>query len=302
LRALIDIDGIELLARTSGSTEGPVWHPAGYLTFVVFDHDELLRWEPAARVATVIADDTQEGNGCALDNDGRVLMCEGGARRVVRIDNDGSRQVLADSWLGKRLNKPNDVLCAADGTIYFTDPIARVPRPQRELDFSSVYLIRPDGSLDLATSECEYPNGLALSADESCMFIAITRRDEECLSETERGDLCPHQRIAVFDVQADGRLDNGRTFADMTARGPGHPDGMALDTDGRVYCTGADGVWVFGPSGARIGIIELPEQARNIAFGGDDLRDLFVTAGESLYRVPTAVTGLPLTGPPPTRE
>jgi gluconolactonase len=278
---------------SGGATEGPVWHPEGYLTFVRFERHELLRWSPADG-AVVIRRDTGEGNGCALDLEGRLLMCEGVRRRVTRHEPDGSITVLADRFQGLLLNKPNDIICRSDGLVFFTDPAARVPRDQRQLAFSGIFLLHPDGTLELGTDQCEYPNGLALSPDEATLYVAITRRDERCFEETKDHGFCPHQMIRAFDVAVDGSLSGGRVFADLSSHGPGRPDGIKVDTEGRVYCTAADGVWVYDPEGHRLGVIPLPEQARNLAFGGDDLATLFVTAGDSLYQLHTHAQGVDL--------
>ncbi len=273
-----------------GASEGPVWHPEGFLTFVRFELNQLVRWHPDEG-ASILRDDTEEGNGCALDRQGRLVMCEGLGRRVTRTEQDGTFTVLADRFQGARLNKPNDVVCRRDGTIYFTDPAARVPHEDRELGFSGVFLIRNDSEIVLGTDECEYPNGLAFSPDESILYVAITRRDERCFAEVAGGGFCPHQRIRAFDVLADGTLTNNRIFADLSGRGPGHPDGIKVDTDGRVYCTAGDGIWVFDRQGVRIGVIPIPEQARNFTFGGPESTELFVAAGDSIYRLPTTVRG-----------
>ena len=120
----------------------------------------------------------------------------------------------------------------------------------------------------MATDECEYPNGLALSPDESVLYVAISRLDNRCVEEAERGEVCTHRRIRAFDVAADGTLNNNRVFCDMSSAEPGVPDGMKVDTAGRVYCTGSGGIWVIDPQGNRLGTIRVPEVPRNLAFGG----------------------------------
>jgi gluconolactonase len=280
-----------------GDSEGPVWHPGGFLTFVRHHQSELVKWETDGSV-TVLRDDTGNGNGCTLDLDGYIIMCEGDNRQVTRMASDGSITVIADNLGGKRLNRPNDVICRTDGSLYFTDPEARVPHEERELGFAGVFRITPDGVLELATDGCEYPNGLALSPDESLLYVAISRRDERCIDEVKRGEVCEHRLIRVFDVAQDGSLSNNRVFADTTSPDPGFPDGVKVDADGRVYCTSGGGIWVFTPEGEHLGIIELPEQPRNLAFDGDDPSLLYVAAGKSVYRMRTKVRGL--TGPRPS--
>ena len=165
LATILESTEPRLLATNLGSTEGPLWHPAGYLTLVDMQVSRLLRWDATSGVQ-VIREQTGEGNGCTLDRQGRLVMCEGGHRRITRMDPDGSITTLADRWQGKRLNRPNDVVCRSDGSLFFTDPELRVPPAEREVGVSGVYCISPQGDLALATDECEYPNGLAFSPDE----------------------------------------------------------------------------------------------------------------------------------------
>jgi sugar lactone lactonase YvrE len=279
------------LLTAGGDSEGPVWHPEGYLTFVWFRQSKLVRWDPDGTV-TIVRENTGGGNGCTLDRQNRLIMCEGEHRAVTRTEPDGTITMIADKWQGKRLNRPNDVVCASGGTVYFTDPQGRMPLDERELGFSPVFKIMPDGTVDVATDKCGYPNGLAFSPDESVLYVALTRQDEHCLEEDARGDICPHRGIRAFQVLPGGDLQDLGIFADVSSAGPGAPDGMKVDTDGRVYCTGPGGIWVFDPSGVRIGVLPVPELARNLAFGGSDMSTLYITAGESLYSLDTKVRGI----------
>ena len=281
-----------LLATGLGLTEGPVWHPGGYLTFVDLPNSRLLRSDTNNDV-TVVRENTGEGNGCTLDRQGLLIMCEGADhRRITRMEADGSISTLAERWQGKRLNKPNDVVCRSDGSIFFTDPELNVPREDREIGFAGVYRIAPDGQLYLATDECEYPNGLVLSPDESVLYVSISRLDERCFEERERGEVCAHRLIRAFDVAPDGSLSNHRIFADMSSAEYEVPDGMKVDSKGQVFCTGSGGIWVIHPNGDRLGIIRVPEVPRNLAFGGLDFRSLYITAGESLYGLTVKSPGL----------
>ncbi len=279
------------LVAAGGPTEGPLWHPDGYLTYVRHRESMLMRWEPGGE-ARPIRHNTGEGNGCSLDRQGRLVMCEGANRQITRMDADGSVTTIAERWQGKRLNRPNDIVCRSDGSVYFTDPEGNVPPEQRELGFAGVFRIAPDGGLYLATDECEYPNGLAFSADESILYVAISRLDERCTQEAERGEVCTHRRIRAFDVARDGSLSNNRIFCDMSSSEPGVPDGMKVDTEGRVYCTGSGGIWVIDPQGNRLGIIRVPEVPRNLAFGGPNLSTMYLTAGDSVYSLQTKVRGV----------
>jgi len=187
---------------------------------------------------------------------------------------------VADRFEGKRFSRPNDVICHSNGTIMFTDPDFRVPLQEREIGNAAVYRVTPAGAVSEVT-KVEYPNGLALSADERTLFIANTRWT---------------QYIHAVELDSAGNAVRRRVFADMSADGDGLngvPDGMKIDASGRVFCTGTGGVWVFGPDGSRIGIIETPEICANIAFGGPDLRTLLLTATTSVYALRVKVPGLP---------
>ena len=280
-----------LLATGLGDTEGPLWHPGAYLTFVDMTESRLLRWDSKDGIS-VARENTGGGNGCTLDRQGRLIMCEGERRSITRMDAGGSVTTIADRWQGKRLHRPNDVVCRSDGSIYFTDPSLRVPEEEREYDLAGVFRIVPDGQLHLATDGCEYPNGLAFSPDESVLYVAISRISLECLEEEARGDYCAHRKIRAFDVSADGTLSNNRVFADMSSAEPGVPDGMKVDIDGRVFCTGSGGTWVFGPEGNKLGVIRSPEVPRNIAFGGPDYRTVYTTPGQSLYSFRVRTPGI----------
>ncbi len=275
-----------------GRAEGPLWHPERYVTFVDLEGDRLLRWDSNGSV-TVVRENTGEGNGCTLDRQGRLIMCEGADhRRITRMEADGTVTTIVERWQGKRFNKPNDVVCRSDGSIYFTDPGLRLPAELREIYFSGVFRIDPAGHLHLATHECEYPNGLAFSPDESVLYVAISRLDERCFREDEHGELCAHRRIRAFDVAPDGTLSNNRVFCDMFSADPGVPDGLKVDTKGRVFCVGSGGIWVIAPSGEVIGIVKLPEVVRNLAFGGPDFRTLYLTPRGSLAKLQVKTPGI----------
>ena len=275
-----------------GRAEGPLWHPEGFVTFVDLAGSRLLRWQPNGRV-TVVRENTGEGNGCSLDRQGRLIMCEGADhRRITRMEANGAVTIVAERWQGKRFNKPNDVVCRSDGSIYFTDPGLRVPASLREIGFSGVYRVDPSGNVHLATDACEYPNGLAFSPDESVLYVAISRLDERCFGEAERGEVCTHRRIRAFDVAADGTLSNNRVFCDMSSADPGVPDGLKVDTKGRVFCVGSGGIWVIAASGEVIGIARMPEVVRNLAFGGADFRTLYLTPRGSLAKLEVKTPGI----------
>lgn len=257
-------------------TEGPLWHPDGFLFFVDVRRSLLFRWSPE-RGVEMVRENTGEGNGLTFDRQGRLIMCEGGNRRLSRTEPDGRVVVLVDRCQGKRLNRPNDVVMRSDGSVYFTDPGMRVPPEQREIDTSPVTCVAPDGSASLATTDCEYPNGLAFSPDERTLYVANTR---------------PQMYIRAFDGQPNGTLTHSRVFADMSSTEEGVPDGMKVDTQGRIFCTGPGGAWVFDATGRHLGTIRLPEIPANCAFGGSDHRTLFFTARTSVYSVRVKVPGI----------
>jgi gluconolactonase len=275
MSAILETTQAERLATGFVFTEGPLWHPDGFYYFVDVRASMLYRITPG-RPHEVVREKTGGGNGTTFDLQGRLVMCEGGNRRVTRTAPDGRIDVLVDRYEGKRLNRPNDVVCKSDGSIWFTDPGLRVPLAERELPYAGVYRIAPDGAVSLVT-DFEYPNGLAFSPDERLLYVANTRWA---------------QYIHVLELDGDGRVLRRRIFADMSSdETDGVPDGMKVDVEGRVYCTGPGGTWVFAPDGARLGVIRTPEVPANLTFGGPDLRTLFFTARTSVYTLRAKVPG-----------
>ena len=284
----------ERLATGFEFTEGPLWHPDGYWLFVDIRTTRVYRLEPGG-APEVFRENSGGSNGLTLDRQGALILCEGDNRQLTRREADGSYTPVATHVDGKRINRPNDVVGRSDGSLYFTDPAGRLTAEERELDFSGVHRIAPDGTNTIATRDTEYPNGIAFSPDESTLYVAITRLDDGCIGEKERGEVCEHQFIRAFDVAADGSLSNNRVFAAMHSDEDGVPDGMKVDVEGRVYCTGSGGCWVFDPSGNLLGIIRLPEIPANCAWGGADNQTMLFTARNSVYsmRMTTPGTAIP---------
>ena len=282
------------LATGFGFTEGPVWHPDGYWLFVDIRASLVHRMTPDGQTE-VYRDNSGSSNGLTFDLAGNLILCEGDNRQLARRNSDGSYTAIATHVGGQRINRPNDVVSRSDGSLYFTDPAGRLTAEERELDFSGVHRVAPDGTNTIATRDTEYPNGIAFSPDESVLYVAITRLDDGCIGEKERGEVCEHQFIRAFDVAADGSLSNGRIFADMHSSEDGVPDGMKVDVEGRVYCTGSGGCWVFDADGNNLGVIVLPEVPANCAWGGDDNRTMLFTARTSVYslRMTTPGTAIP---------
>jgi gluconolactonase len=277
LAAILDTREAERLATGFVFTEGPLWHPDGYFFFVDVRASMLYRVTPG-RPPEVLREKTGGGNGTTFDLQGRLVLCEGDNRRVTRTAADGAIEILVDRFEGKRLNRPNDVVCRSDGSLYFTDPGLRVPLAERELPYAGVYRIAPDGTITLI-ADCEYPNGLAFSPDERVLYVANTRWTAY---------------IHAIELDGGGNLVRRRIFVDMSSdETDGVPDGMKVDVEGRVYCTGPGGTWVFAPDGARLGIIRTPEVPANLAFGGPDLRTLFFTARTSVYTLRVKTPGQP---------
>ena len=214
-----------------------------------------------------------------LDSDGRLTICEHGNGRVTRMEKDGSRTVLADKWDGKRLNSPNDAVYKSDGSLYFTDPDYGLPRPEmKELDFQGVYLLK-DGKLSLLTKELSEPNGLVFSPDEKYLYVSNSDEAKKLWMR--------------YEVQPDGTLANGSVFYDVTSEtAAGLPDGMKIDKNGRLYCTGPGGIWIFSPEGKHIGSIKLPETPANLNWGDADGKTLYITAQTGLYRLKLGTEGI----------
>lgn len=282
LAAILETEEPERLATGFVFTEGPLWHPDGFYYFVDLHGGEagcgqLHRVTPG-KAPELVRTNTGEGNGTTFDLQGRLVMCEQGNRRVTRWSANESSEILMDRFEGKRLNRPNDVVCKSDGSIYFTDPGLRVPVAERELPSAGVYRVTPDGATTLVV-ECEYPNGLAFSPDERVLYVANTRWT---------------QYIHAIELDAGGKMVRRRIFADMSSdETPGAPDGIKVDVAGRVYCTGAGGTWVFAPDGTKLGVIRTPEVPANITFGGPDLRTLFFAARTSIYTLRVKTPGQP---------
>src|SRR5262245_46641538 len=187
LSSILDSTELTLLTTGWGRTEGPLWHAAGSVTCVDGAGSRLLRWETSGQ-ARVVREHTGEGNGCPLDRQGRLIMCEeADHRRITRMDGDRTVTTIAAHWRGKRFNKPNDVVCRSDGSRFFTDPALRLAPAWREIGFSGVYRLDPQGEVPLATDACAYPNGLGFSPDASILSLALSRRSPGCLWDELHG-------------------------------------------------------------------------------------------------------------------
>ncbi|GAB4115590.1 MAG: SMP-30/gluconolactonase/LRE family protein [Roseiflexaceae bacterium] len=278
LKQLIAPGDPEKIAGGFEFTEGPVWHPEGFLLFSDIPAAKIYRYDPHTGQAQVWREQSGNSNGLTLDRQGRLIACEHGNRRVSRTLADGTIEAAADSYQGKRLNSPNDLVVKSDGTIYFSDPPYGITPDQREQPCNGLYRITPDGVIERLIEDFDRPNGLAFSPDESILYV----------------DDSPRRHIRAFDLLPDGRLANSRIFADMDHPQPGSPDGMKIDVNGNLYVAGATGVWVFTPDGEHLGVVTTPERPANLAWGDADRQTLYVTARTSLFRIRTTTPGLPV--------
>lgn len=291
---------IEVAARVA-FTEGPTVAADGSVYFTDIDNNRILVMDPDGVVETY-RQPSNRANGLIFDGQGRLIACEGGdgytaGARITRTTMaTGKIEVLADSYEGKLLHRTNDVTIDGSGRIYFTDR----PEPGHGAEHTGVhgvYRIDPDGSLERILTEPEVvrPNGIVISPDDTTLYVI----------ETQQSEGGPRM-IRAFDLAADGTTGNMRVFHDFYPGRSG--DGMTIDTEGNLYVAAGlnrlrgttetldnpAGVYVFAPDGELIEFIPIPEDSiTNVAFGGSDMRTLYVTAGKTLFRLRTDVAGTP---------
>ena len=283
---------IERIAGGFAFTEGPVWCKRdNTLLFSDIPNQRIARWRRLPEGPELTTFTTGYSNGLTLDSQGQVLAAAHGGRSVQRIAGDGTRTLLAEQFQGKRLNSPNDIVVKSDGAVYFTDPPYAVriatpgatrpdgwwaaPIPGKEQACNGVYRLTAGGAPQLLVDDMALPNGLAFSPDESVLYV----------------DDSAHKHIRAFDVRADGSLTNSRILMKFDSNDPGVPDGMKVDQQGNVFCTGPGGVWVCRADGTLLGRIILPELPANLAWG-EDGSVLFFTARTSVYRMQTKTRGV----------
>ena len=266
---------LDKIAGGFGFTEGPVWHPAGFLYVSDETLNRIFRVYPDGRKETLILLGDPDGN--TFDRQQRLLDCASVLRAIIRITPAGQYTVLTDHFQGKRFNSPNDVVVGPDGAIYFTDPTLDLPKGQKqEIPFQGVYRLDSQGRVQLLTKDLSQPNGLAFTPDGKRFFV----------DDSEK------RNIRVYDVGRDGALSNGRIFGEEPG-GPddGVPDGMRFDRRGNLFVTGPKGIWVWDAQGHHLGTIALPEQPANLAWGDKDYGTLYITATTSVYRLRTKTRG-----------
>jgi gluconolactonase len=279
-RLHLPLSSVERLWTGSRWGEGPVW--LGEMRCVLWSdipNNRVLKWDEETGAVSVFRKPSNNANGHTRDRQGRIVACEHLGRRVIRHEYDGSITVIADTFQGKRLNSPNDVVVKSDGSIWFTDPpfgIGGFYEGEKfvpELPHTNVYRVDGQtGAISLVADDIDHPNGLAFSPDESLLYVVESRADpRNILAYDVKGATLANRRVLI-------RCEPGET-----------PDGFRVDVDGNLWCgwgmggPGLDGVKVFNAAGAPIGMIDLPERCANVCFGGRHRNRLFMAAAHSLY-------------------
>ncbi len=265
--------------------EGPAWdRRAGRLVCSDVKANRILSIVPG-RAASPLRDPSNNANGNAFDREGRLVSCEHLTRRVVRQEKDGRITILAERHQGRRLNAPNDLAVAADGAIWFTDPIFGITVPDEGLPAEPeqrgrfVYRIDPSGALGVVADGFDQPNGIAFAPDGRTLYVSDTGGALNAEGPRE---------IRAFDVVDGVRLARERRFAKLDH---GIPDGLTVDAQGRVYAATADGAAIWSPAGEPLGIISTPVTCGNLAFGGRDGRTLFLCASDRVFAIETEAKG-----------
>lgn len=271
---------LEPIADNFKFTEGPVWHKEeNCLYFSDIPSNKMYRYDNTTGIS-VFRDPSHFSNGLTLNKQGELIICEHKSRSIT-IQTKDDFQTIADTYKGKKLNSPNDIIISSDGTIFFSDPIYGLQEglggpATQELSFQGVYMLKPDAKEpELLFDDFERPNGLVLSKDENSLFVNDTVR----------------QHIRVFTKDENGNYSNGQIFAELFGDGLGRPDGMKLDNYGNMFCTGPGGIWIISPSGELVGKIRLEHKTANLAWGDDDRRSLYITSSSCLYRLRCKTSG-----------
>jgi gluconolactonase len=288
-------------------TEGPIWVRSGYLLFtnipsdgirkVTLEGDVTVFMQPNVNAGSAVLAEPKFGaNGMAFDRSGRLTVAGNEGRDIWRLESLSARAqitILADTYEGKRLNSPNDLVYKSDGSLYFTDPPYGLTKedndPAKQLRVNGVYRIpkasyqKPGAAplrsqLQLLVKDLPRPNGIAFSPDERYLYVDNSE---------------PKKLWMRYRVKADGTLEDGEQFFDATSdTRPGSPDGIKVDIRGNVYSAGPAGVWVFSPGGKHLGTIVIPEEVGNLTWGGANGKTLYITASRSVYRITLNITGI----------
>jgi len=299
---------LERVATGFTWTEGPVWADGG-LFFAEIPSNSIRRWTAGKGVSIFLQPSGYKGsdaygkepgtNGMTLDVRGRLTVAGHAQRDIIRfesLDPKATQTILADTYQGKRLNSPNDLVYRSDGSLYFTDPpyglrTQKDNDPEKQLQVNGVYRIpnaldhKPGApplrdQLQLLISDLPRPNGIAFSPDEKYLYVNNSE---------------PKKIWMRYRVQPDGTLTEPKLLYDATADPRvGAPDGMKVDTEGNIYSAGPGGVWIFSPEGKPLGTIVMPERVGNVAWGGPDHKTLYICASTSVYRVHLKIAGEPI--------
>jgi len=272
--------------------EGPVWHKDGFLLFSDIPANKIFKYVPDEGVTTFIDNsgfigtdivaDGPGSNGLTFNKSGDLLICQHGARQVLKLDRAGNAIPVARQFGGKRLNSPNDLVVMADGTIFFTDPPWGLPLnaddPAKELSFQGVYRLRK-GNLELIDKDLALPNGIALSDDETRLYVAETNGEKRMYFQ--------------YIVDQDGNVSDKSLFFDAShLKDEGSADGIKLDKKGNCYFTGPGGVLIINSKGEHLGTIRPPEIPANIGWGGKDGKTLYMTCRTGLYAIDLKIAGV----------
>jgi gluconolactonase len=275
---------VEKLWSEGSFTEGGALAADGSILFSDIGN-RIMKYEPTSGKTTVFRDPSGRANGLIFDAAGRLIAAEGansgGNRRISVTEPDGKVRTIADRYQGKRFNSPNDVAVDRQGRVYFSDP-RYVGREPRELDFEAVFRVDPDGTVTRLETTAYKPNGVVVSPDGKTLYVADNGGKRRVL--------------LALDLDPSGGASHPRVIHDFgDDRGI---DGMTVTTDGRIVGAagggGRSGIYVFSPEGKLLGTIPTPESPTNVEFGGGDGKTLYITAGKSLYRVRTTMTGFHL--------
>ena len=256
--------GIERFGGDFGFVEGPVWSKQGFLVFSDIFNSRIMKMAVPGK-AEIYRNYSNAANGNAMDRAGRLYSCERDGRRVSRLEKDGSVTVIASEWQGKRLNSPNDVIVRRDGQVYFSDPASKAVLEPQELGFNGVYHVTPDGKISLVNGRLPRPNGVALTPDGRTLYVADSLERKILAYDLDSAGQPTHERVVISDID-------------------GTPDGLRVAENGNLYIA-CRGIAIYTPAGKFVRMIEFPETPANCAFGGPDLRTLYVTARRSVYRV-----------------
>jgi gluconolactonase len=284
LRRLVSPDApLDRLHHGMSFGEGPLWNRRdGTFLWVDIVGDTIWRWQPEIGAKPLIHP-SGKANGLTFDRQGRLCVAGWSSRTVWRVETEGSVTTLASHYQGKKINSPNDIVVRSDGSIYFTDSPGALYNVgmasedlQQYLDFQGVFRIAADGRIDAVVTDTVYPNGLAFTPDEKVLYVNDTRLGE----------------IRAYDMRPDGSCGPMRLFHKLTGSEPGIADGMKVDREGNVYCTGPGGIHVISREGELLGRIRIPDHCTNLAWGGEDWQTLYITTYHSLFRTRVEVPGV----------